>query len=254
MCPFQTVNWEHSGATGVRQSPVGRSAASSPFQPYSANTLTRVGDLTLDEHGGFSGNFRFIMTGQEALLWRQNALRNDIDEVKKSFDRWLESILPSGAEAHVDHFLGLDDPDVNLVAVIKAKGSLGTATSKRLLLPGFLFQTRASHPFVDQEKRLEPVDMHYPDQVTDQVTFHLPPDLVVEGAPENAKIPWPERAILANKTIVQPGQVIIARQFTRAFTIVKPEEYQGLHDFYRKVASADQQQLVLTASTTGKGN
>jgi hypothetical protein len=255
MCPFQTVHWKHSGASGIRQSADGRGLAVSPYQVYTANILTRTGELSLAADGSVSGSFRFVMSGQQAILWRQAALENDPEEVKKRFDRWLQSIVPAGVRAHVDHFLAIDDPEVNLIAVVQADGALGTVTSKRVLLPGFFFETRGNQPFVDQEKRIEPVDMHYADQVTDQMTIDLPAGLSVEGAPESAKVPWASRAVLATKTIVNPHQVIIARQLSRGFTIVKPEEYRDLRDFYQKVAATDQQQLVLTtASPSGKGN
>ena len=81
------------------------------------------------------------------------------------------------------NFLGLDDPYVNLMAVVNVHGNLGAATSKRLLLPGFFFETRGGHPFVNQEKRLEPVDMRYGDQIGDQIVYHLPAGFTVEGAP-----------------------------------------------------------------------
>ena len=102
------------------------------------------------------------MTGQEALRWRQAALRNDDDELKKRFDRELERLVPDGVVAQVNRFLALDQPDGNLIAMVKVHGSLGTATAKRLLLPGFFFATRARVPFVNEEKRLEPVDMPAP--------------------------------------------------------------------------------------------
>jgi hypothetical protein len=254
MCPFQTVHWKHSDAGGVRQSPSGPLVATSPFQVYTANTLYRGGDVTLDSHGAITGNSSFVMSGQDALRWRQAALENDEDEVKKRFDRWIGSMFPEGVEAHVDHFLGLDDPDVNLIAAIKVQGILGSATAKRLLLPGFFFEARGRHPFVDEEKRLESVDMHYGDQTTDQVVYHLPPGLSVEGAPQDAKIPWEGHAVLVTKSKTDPGQVAIARILSRAFTLAKPEEYQDLRGFYRKVTSSDQQQLVLTRATPAKGN
>ncbi len=254
MCPFQTVHWRHSGASGIRQSPDGRALATTPMQPYTANTLSRSADVTLDEHGALTGTLRFVMSGQDALLWRQAALRNDLDEVKKRFDNGLRSTVPEGVEAHIDHFLGLDDPNVNLIAVVKAQGTLGTATSKRLLLPGFFFETRASHPFVDQEKRLEPVDMHYADQVTDQAVYHLPPGLAIEGVPQDTKIGWASHAVFVTKAASASGQITIFRQLSRAFTQAKAEEYQDLRGFYQKVAAADQQQLVLVASPTTKGN
>ena len=102
------------------------------------------------------------MTGQEALDWRQMAIEVDAAELKKRFDRELGQTVPEGVEAHVDHFLGLDDPDSLLMAVVKVTGTLGTATAKRLILPGFFFETRESEPFVNEETRLEPIDMHYP--------------------------------------------------------------------------------------------
>jgi hypothetical protein len=254
MCPFQTVHWRHSGAGGIRQGPDSRVMATSPLQPYLANTLVRVGDVTIDEHGTATGNFRFVLSGQEAMRWRQAALENDPDEAKKRFDEWLRTMTPDGIQAHLDHFLGLDDPEVNMVAVVKVEGTLGTATPKRLMLPGFFFQTRGNHPFVDQEKRLEPVDMHYGEQVKDQADYHLPPGLTVEGAPQDAKIPWANHAALVTKAVPGTGEITIARQLSRAFTFVKADEYKDLHDFYQKVAAADQQQLVLTRAQAAKGN
>ncbi len=70
-----------------------------------------MADLTLDAHGGITGHIQIVMTGQEALRWRQIAFRNDDAELKKRFDHELESQVPEGVEAHVDHFLGVDQPD-----------------------------------------------------------------------------------------------------------------------------------------------
>jgi transglutaminase-like putative cysteine protease len=255
MCPFQTVRWIHSGTAGIVQGDHVRSLGMTPEQAYTDNKKTRNGDLTLDEHGAIKGQLTFVMVGQEAIDWRQAALRNDQDELKKQFDHSLESIVPEGVEAHIDHFLGLDDPEVNLVAIVNVHGNLGAATSKRLLLPGFFFQTRGSHPFVNQEKRIEPVDMHYGDQVTDQIVYHLPANMSVEGAPQDTKISWQGHAVMATKTASAPSQITLARVFARGFSSAKPEDYQDLRGFYQKVAAADQAQLVLAKTPpVQKGN
>jgi hypothetical protein len=180
--------------------------------------------------------------------------------VKKQFDRELEQIVPEGVNAHVDHFLSMNDPATNLIAVVKVSGSLGTATAKRLLLPGFFFGSRRQVPFVNEEKRQEPVDMHYGDRVTDEVTYDLPEGMTVEGAPQDANIPWPSHALFIVKTKSDHGQIVIADTLARAFSSAKPEEYQDLRGFYQKVAAADQEQVVLTmapaaqAAPAGKGN
>ena len=255
MCSFQTLHWTHAGAMGIRQSAEGRAIQSTPSVPYATNALTRLGDVHLDEHGAANGDLHIVMTGQQALRWRQESLRNDDDEVKRSFDRWLQTMLPEGVEGHLDHFLGMNDPDSNLMAICKISGVLGTATAKRLLLPGFFFQTRQREPFVQEEKRLTPVDMHYGEKIVDEIVYHFPPSLAVEGTPQDMKIPLKNVAIYATKSTVGTNEVTITDQMLRGFSVVKPEEYANLREFYQKVAAADQQQLAFTAASAAtKGN
>jgi hypothetical protein len=254
MCPFETLHWKHSAAGGIRQGAGGPLIAATPTLPYAANILLRAGDVTLDDHGGFTASLHVVMNGQDALQWRQTALENDLSEVKKRFDEWLKSTIPDGVDAHVDHFLGLDDPDQNLLAAVHAQGTLGNVTSRRILLPGYFFEARGSHPFVDEDKRLEPVDMHYANQVMEQIVYHFPAGSSVEGAPQDAKISWEGHAVLVDKSKKEPGQITLIRQLTRAFTFAKADEYQSLTDFYRKVAAADQEQLVLSRDAAAKGN
>ncbi|MGA9667747.1 MAG: DUF3857 domain-containing protein, partial [Terracidiphilus sp.] len=135
MCPFQTLRWTHSSASGIRQTSSGSALATTAPQTYASNTLQRIADLTLDPHGAVDGNLRFVMVGQEALRWRQKALENDESEAKKQFDQWIGTMVPDGIDAHIDHFTALDDPDSKLVAFIKVRGVAGTATSRRLLVP-----------------------------------------------------------------------------------------------------------------------
>jgi hypothetical protein len=259
MCPFGTVSWKHSTATGLRQTAAASAIATTPQQAYSNNVVQRIADLTIDGHGSVDGNLRFIMTGQKALEWRQKALENDEAEVKKQFDQWIATMVPDGVEAHVDRFTALDDPDSKLAAYVNAQGTLGSATAKRILIPGLFFETRGSHPFVDQDKRLTPVDMRYAEQISDQIVYHLPPSMGVESAPQVGKIPWEGHAVLLIKAKTDPGQVTITRTLARSFTFAGTDDYQNLRDFYQKVAAADQQQLVLTSApvatpAAGSGN
>ena len=254
MCPFGTVNWRHSDAGGLRQSADGPGRAVTPAQVFVANTIKRLGEITVDPHGGITGTLQIVMTGQEALAWRQTALEVDAAELKKQFDRGLGKIVPEGTEAHVDHFLGLDDPDSLLMAVVKVTGTIGTATAKRLILPGFYFETREAEPFVNEETRLEPIDMHYAEQVTEQLTYDLPAGVSVEGAPQDARVSWEGHAVYVVKTKSDPGQLTVARVLARAFDVAKPLDYQDLRGFYQKVAAADQGQLVLTVAASQAGN
>lgn len=253
MCPFGVVNWRHSHAEGLRQSADGPGRAVTPAQVFGANTVKRSGELTVDARGGVTGTLQIVMTGQEALAWRQTAIELDATELKKRFDSGLEEIIPQGVEAHVDHFLGLEDPNSLLMAVVKVSGTLGTATAKRLILPGFFFETRGSAPFVNEETRLEPIDMHYADEVTEQVTYDLPSGATVEGAPQDTKISWLDRAVYIVKNKSDGEEMTVARVLARAFDVAKPSNYQDLRGFYQKVAAADQGQFVFAIPAPRKG-
>lgn len=254
MCPFGTVNWRHSGVGGIRQFADKPGFTITPQQSFMENQTTREGDINIDGQGNVTGRVNFVMTGQAALKWRQMALRNDDAAVKKNFDSVLATIVPVGVEAHVDHFLGMNQPDSNLMAVVNVKGRMGSAMGKRLLLPGLFFESRGNEPFVKEAKRLEPVDMHYSDEITDQVTYHLPADMTVEGAPANDKIAWPGHAVDVVKSEADPGEITMACALVRGFTEVKAAEYSDLRGFYQKVAAEDQQEMVLKRVAAARGN
>jgi hypothetical protein len=255
MCPFGKLSWRHSETKGIRDSSKGVGAMATPAQTYTDNTTSHNAELNVDPQGNFTGSSTFVMSGNSALRWRQRAIENDVSEVKKQFDQELEQAIPDGVDAHVDHFLGLDTPETNLIAVIKMKGTIGTPAGKRLLAPGFFFESRAKTPFVNQENRMEPVDMHYPERIIDQVTYHLPDGMTVEGAPQDSQEMWAGHALQVVKSQSSPGKFVIAYSVAHAFSTVKPEEYQDLRGFYQKVAAASQQQVVLTnAPVVAKGN
>jgi hypothetical protein len=90
--------------------------------------------------------------------------------------------------------------------------------------------------------------------VADEVAYHLPSGFSVESMPQTASAAWPDHALV--KIAAKPTQdgVIVERNLVYNFTILDPKEYPNLHDFYQKVAAADQQQLVLTRTATATGN
>ncbi len=241
MCPFGTVNWRHSDAGGIGQSAQGLAHRDTPAQIYKENIDQPYGDLTLDAHGGITGHIQHLMTGQAALRWRQVALRNDDTELKKQFDRELERhCCPKAWRRTSITFWRSISPDSNLMAMVKVTGSLGTATAKRLMLPGFSLRPAAHVPFVNEEKRLEPVDMHYADRVTDEVTYHLPPGCRRGRAAGRERLlagPCGLRRQEQDRSRSDHHRRLARQSFTQA----KPEEYQDLRGFYQKVAAAAEQ-------------
>ena len=254
MCPFGILHWKHSIVGGLRLSANGPGYAVTPAGAYTENSVGRVADLTLDADKNVTGTVRYVLSGQEALRWRQMSLKNDQDEVKKQFKESIRDDIPDGMEADFDHFLGLDDPNTNLMALVKVSGNMGTATGKRFFMPGFFFDSRGKHPFVAQDKRTIPVDLLYPRMVRDDVTYHLPEGLEVENSPQASNASWPDRALMKVDSVVGANKIQVGRSLAYNYTILPPEEYSKLHDFYQKVATFDQQQLVLRTAVVAKGN
>lgn len=214
----------------------------------------RVADVTIAADGAVSGTARVSMSGPAATRWRELAVENDEDEIKKQFNEYMRELVPDGVTADFDHFLGLDDFHAQLMGIVKLSGSMGTKTGKRIFLPGVFFASHAKHPFVADEKRQTVVDMEYADDTVDQVTYNVPGTFSVESAPPDTTIPWPGHAGFQLKSSVDKTRIEVVRNLARAFTQVQPKDYSALREFYQKVATADQQQLVLTAAAANAGN
>jgi len=254
MCPFGLLHWKHMLATGLRLSDKGAVEGITPATPYSSSVTKRVAELDIDATGAVKGTVRVLMTGPEALRWRQMALENDEDEAKKRFKESIQEDLPDGVQAEFDHFLALDDYNSDLMGVLKVSGNIGTATGKHVFLPGFFFESRARHPFVAQDKRTTPIDVHYPRMTADDVSYHLPPSFTVESAPLTTGASWPNHALLKSTSTSTADGVEVTRTLAYNFTLLNAGEYASLHDFYQNVATADEQQLVLDRTPAVKGN
>ncbi len=254
MCPYGILHWKHTYASGLVLSDKGTVAGTTPGGTYKSTVVQRVADLTIDETGSLSGSMRIVMSGQEALYWRHVALQNDEDEVKKQFNEYIQAYVPEGVQADFDHFLSLDDPNTNLLAMIKVSGNLGTVTGKHMFLPGLFFESRTKHPFVSLDKRVSAIDVHYPRTDMDDVTYRLPAGFTIESAPQSANNTWPDHAVLKITSTPKDGTVTVVRTLLYNYALLNDTEYPALHDFYQKVASADQQQLVLNRASAAKGN
>jgi hypothetical protein len=194
------------------------------------------------------------MNGPEALRWRQLSLTSDATETEKQFVESMKRLLPQGIEPAFDRFEGLGTPQTNLLAVVKVSGQLASPTGKHLLVPAYFFSTGMHHQFVDEPTRAIPVDLHYTEQVIDDVIFHLPTGYTVESTPPPTQLPWPQHAALVTKSTSAPGVVDIKHIYARTFILLDAKEYPALRDFYQKLATTDQQQLVLSPSAGASGN
>jgi hypothetical protein len=208
-------------------------------------------ELTVNPQGAITGTVKIVMNGPEALRWRQLNLTADNSEVQRQLNASLHALLPQGINSEVVDIQGLASLTGYVSVTAKVNGQLASLTGKRLMLPGFFFSTGAHTQFVSEEKRATPVDLHFAEQIIDDVVYHLPAGYAVESAPQPVQLPWPDHAALVVKTQPGPGLIDIKHIFARAFVVLDPKEYPALRDYYQKIATGDQQQVVLAQTATG---
>ena len=249
MAPFQTLHWSHAMVGGVALGGDGKiEIVNIPPHDNQANTVLRVGSLAIGPEGSVSGVLRVGFVGQEALEWRQRALRATPDAVKVEMEGELQRRVPDGVQVHIGRISGLDDPNGQLVAVLQVTGVLGSRAGKHLLLPRLFFDSNATDPFPAENSRTLPIDVRYAAQEQEQITYVMPAGFAVEGTPEDAKLTFQNNAAYQLKTKIDGASITNSRILARGFTLLEAKDYGQLRDFYQKVVSADQQQLVLNVT------
>ncbi|HVC47024.1 MAG TPA: transglutaminase-like domain-containing protein [Terracidiphilus sp.] len=246
MAPFETLYWAHAGAGGVALQSDGKvETLITPLQDNRSNTVVHVGTLNLSPQGEVSGTLKVGFIGQQALAWRQLALRIGAGAVQQQMQMGFDAELPAGVQAHIEQIAGLDDPNRQLVAIIPVTGMLATSAGKHIVLPRLFFDTKDVDPFPEEAQRVWPVDMHYPAQEQEQITYKLPDGFKLENPPADVNLHWAENAAYIVRTQTAANSVTNARILARGFTVLDPSQYSQLRDFYQKVAQDDHQQIVL---------
>jgi len=187
-CAFGKLGWQHAQMLGIRQTDSGTEEATLPAQSYTDNETFRKADLTIAADGAVQGQIQVIMKGEEALHWRQDALRQDALKAQKDFEEAMQSRVPDGVQVKMDGFDALTDPTANLVATLDVSGTMGRPAGKRLIVPSVFFEAKVKPPFA-AETRQNPIDMHYPCAEQDEVSVTLGSGLRLESLPQGAAIP-----------------------------------------------------------------
>jgi hypothetical protein len=252
-CEFGKLHWKHTVTEGVRQVDGGTAIVETPAEAYKDTQVGRYADLQLDSDGQLHGQIRMTFTGSQALDWRQDALRTDEDQVKKDLEETLQPDMAAGVTVKTNHFIGLTDFERALMVTLDVTGSIGTATGKRIFLPGTFFEANAKPLFV-HDKRESPVDLHYSYMVQDTVKLKLPAGFTVESVPKDSEIPLPKFADYVAKYKSSDTAYSSARLLIVANTLYDTTDYPQLKDFYAKTNAQDQQQAILhVASSSAKG-
>jgi hypothetical protein len=246
LLPFGQLRWNHQLCTGLLQSSEGVQRAVVTPPGLSKDSLTaHAADLTLSSTGAVTGTVKILLDGQAALDLRQATLSDGPDEAKSRLWSTFAPLLPAGVNGEIDKIQGLETAQGFVSATVKLSGQLGTVNGKRLTLPAFFFSTGPQPRFVQQDHRDSTIDLHYAEQTINDAVYHLPAGFAVQSAPQPVQLPWPEHAAMVVKTTQAANQIEIKHVFARSFILLDAKAYPLLRDYYQKLATNDQQKLVL---------
>jgi hypothetical protein len=246
-CPYAHLAWKHTFAQGIRQTDSGSDYFGTPGEPYSFSRTQRVANLTLSQQGEVTGTITMTYMGDPAIRWRLRYLEGDSASLEREIRTGVEQLLPAGVELKVKSIDKLEDYEQPLVANIEVKGTLGSSTGKRVLLPGDIFEANAK-PSFSQQKRDIPVYFQYPHVTQDAVRIHFPQNLSVESLPATDKTTF-EKSIAYNLSSESAADSFtVRRTYVLGEIIFMPPQYSNLRTFYTKMETKDQESVVLTTA------
>ncbi len=258
-CPYGALSWQHTLVDGLREVDGGTAFARTPEDSYKDNRTSRIANLHMDDHGQVTGPVTLTFSGAPALSWRQRSLKGDDESVKMALRQALEAMVPNTLEVTVSKIENLDAYEKPLIVTYAVKGTLGSATGKRLLMPLDLFESTAPATF-PHEKRELPVYFKYPEVKQDAVRIFLPKTFEVEGVPDPAKFSALKSMAYGLSTENNSGALTIRRDLVSSGIVYLPAEYGDIRKFFTQVESTDRGQVIVkvqpttTASVASPGN
>ena len=253
--PYGQLQWEYTYSKGLRQTDNGTDFTVTPPMSYKDTRTERVANLTMAEDGKVTGTIDMTYRGAAALRWRQQALRGDEESLRHGLRTSMEEMLPKTMEVKVEKIDNLTDYEKPLQVKFEAKGTVGTPTGKRLVVPVDLF-TVSEHAQFTQEKREMAVYFHYPETVVDALRINLPPTMSVEAVPPVSKLGMPSMASYALEATPAAGNVTVRRSYLFGGILVSAKDYPELRTYFSQFQAKDQESIVLkvtppVAATSG---
>ena len=252
-CTFGQVHWTHSQTGGLRQVEGGTALSRTVAMPYKDSLEEWAARLKMDNAGAVTGIVQMRYTGSPALTWRQAFLRGDMTEETKNLEDSVKEKMPGGLTVKMKSLLAQTDPDQPLVVQFNVSGQIATSTSKRMFIPGQIFQA-GNKPMFTSDTRENPIYFDYPYSELNDVQVTLPAGFSVESLPKPEKELMEQSALYSVNSEMKGAVASIVRSFIIGTFLYPVSEYPNLKAFYGKVSTGDQEQLVLKTDGGASGN
>jgi hypothetical protein len=244
VAPFGVLPWEETAVRGLRLDKAASTWLSTAAVRTVDNATERKALLTLEPDNALSGTLTVKYRGLDALVRRREELLEDDVDRRKFLEDEVKALVPSGIEIKLTNTPDWSLPEVPLVAEFNIRvPGWATRAGKRLLLPVGLFVAGERHVF-EHATRKWPIYYHYPRSSVDKLVIRVPNGLQADSLPPASEESNPALAFRVGADL--DGRILsLSRQLDTSAAIILATGYGGVQEFFGKLRSADEQQVVL---------
>jgi len=246
--PFGLLPWYETGVTGLLIDKEGGSWIKTPLSEPSASGADRKAIFQLDDSGTLEGNVTLTYKGLSALARRID--QRDADDLarKKDLEDELKSSIPGAPAVELTNTPDWSSSSDTLVAEyhVSVPGWASSAGQHRLLLPAGVFGGNEKHVF-ENTQRVHPIAFAHPYIDVDDITITHLAGWTVESLPQPKSLDLKNCTYTLTTKEKKDGTIHLDRKLMLNLMLVDPKNYGLLRDFYQRVRTGDEEQVVLAS-------
>lgn len=252
-CPYGMIDWRYSSAMGLRQDTSGTEFGQTPSLDYKLSLITRKADLVLDPTGILTGTVSLVFKGMPAMVRRTIAETADADSRKKILADELTGLFRETSEAELLNTPDWNGTDAPLVAQFRVRVAAPAGTNQELALSPQVFRA-GEKPWFPAVARSNAIDFQYPWQEADEVHVSLPAGVAVEKLAQDDSLTLPYALFRVQQKQEAVDKLYGRRDFIMGTSLVLPDKYKELKEFFDKITTDDTQTTFLKLSAKAAGS
>jgi len=244
---FSQLSWELENQPALLAMPQQQVFLFIPAAPAEKSVVETKAELELDPAGNLQGECIRSFTGHEAQQVRQRL--HEIGEEKWGKEvRSLFNLEGSLGDAHLLSVEGL----ASLEEAVRVKAfirwpSYAAMMEKQMMISPSVFSA-GRPPLLNENSRKTPVFFRFPRTERDSITIRLPPGYAPAASIKPITASTDDFSYALSITYAADNRVLsIARESINRAVEIPVEHYAQARDWFRRITSADQIGLVLSA-------
>ena len=251
--PYGLLPWPETGIQGLQLDKKDVSWAPSLVPTSEMARTERHAQLTLSDTGDLEGKLTATYTGLEGARLRQEERNADATERKKYLEDLVKEYTPAASEVSLTNQPEWKNSALPLVAEFSFKvPGWATQAGHHVLVPSGLFGAREKHLF-DHAVRIHPIYVEYPYTESDDIEIQLPSGWKVSSLPPG----WKDTGKVVTYTLAAQddnGKLHLTRTVSVNFIFLDTKYYSALRNYFQRIKTTDDQQVVVDPGPVQAGN